>query len=253
MPWGRAGKGKRVTSWLTPRHFPRIGAINLSLTAEKSAPARGWPHTQGTLVMTESPALRRLDHLIWALVAAVTAIVLAAPFVSGFYIDVPAFGPPILAALTLTAGAWFYRRVRPDPRLASGLENTAQVIAFAAVGAPLSYLAAAVNLPLQDHIFDAADRALGLDWSALLDWMDASPITYAALRPIYLSLTLQMTTAVLCLAFTGRLLWLRIYTLSFIFAALITIAISAMLPAAGAWPFHALTAFKASHITSRRR
>jgi membrane-associated phospholipid phosphatase len=198
---------------------------------------------------TESPALRRLDHLIWALIAAVMVIVLAAPFVSGFYIDVPTFLPPILATLILITAAWFYRRLRPDPRLASGLENTAQVIAFAAVGAPLSYLAAAANFPLQDQIFDAADRALGLDWNALLVWMDASPITQAVLRPIYLSLTLQMTTAVLCLAFTGRLLWLRVYTLSFIFAALVTIAISALLPATGAWPFHALTAVKASHIT----
>jgi len=57
---------------------------------------------------------------------------------------------------------------RPDPRLASGLEATAQVVAFAAVGAPLSYLAAAANLPLQDHVFAAADRALDLDWRALL-------------------------------------------------------------------------------------
>ena len=175
---------------------------------------------------------------------------LASPFFSAFYIEVPTFAPPVLAALALTGAAWFYRRWRPDPKLASGLENTAQVIAFAAVGAPLSYLAAAANLPLQDHVFDAADRALGSSTgSALLSWMNASPVVYGALRTIYLSLTLQMTTAVLCLAFTGRLLWLRVYTLSFILTALVTIAISALLPAAGAWPYHALTAVMSSHIT----
>jgi membrane-associated phospholipid phosphatase len=155
----------------------------------------------------------------------------------------------VLAALALTAAAWFYRRWRPDPRLASGVESTAQVIAFAAVGAPLSFLAAAANLPLQDHMFDAADRAFGLDWRALLEWMNAFPIVHAVLRPIYLSLTLQMTTAVLCLAFTGRLFRLRIYTLSFILAALITIAVSALLPAVGAWPYYAVTAADSPHLT----
>jgi hypothetical protein len=61
------------------------------------------------------------------------------------------------------------------------------------------------------------------------------------LRPIYLSLTLQMATVVLCLAFSGRLLWLRVYTLAFVCVVLLSIAISAMLPAAGAWPHYGLT------------
>jgi membrane-associated phospholipid phosphatase len=199
--------------------------------------------------MTESPALRRLDRLIWALIASVAAIVLASPLVSSFFVEWKTFAAPLLAGLTLAGAAWVYRHPRPDARLASGLENTAQMIAFAAVGAPLSYLAAAANLPLQDHLFDAADRALGLDWRALLDWMNASPVIYAVLHPIYLSLTLQMTTAVLCLAFTGRFLRLRIYMLSFILAAFITIAISVLLPAAGAWPYYALNAADSPHLT----
>ena len=199
--------------------------------------------------MTESPALRRLDQLSWLLIAAVAAVVLAAPCVSGFFIAWKSFAAPTLAALCLAAAAWFYRRWRPDPRLASGLENTAQLIAFAAVGAPLSYLAASANLPLQDHLFDAADHALGLDWRALLGWMNASPHIYAALRPIYLSLTLQMTIAVLCLALSGRLLRLRVYMLAFILAALVTIAISAVLPAAGVWPYYALSAADSPHVS----
>ncbi len=188
--------------------------------------------------MTEPGTLRRLDGLIWALIAAVAAIALASPWVSRFSLSWTTFAVPALAVLALTGAACFYRRGRPDPRLASGLENTAQVVAFAAVGAPLSYLAAAMNLPLQDQLFAAADRALDLDWRAMLAWMNASPGLYAVLRLIYLSLTVQMTTAVLCLAFTGRLLRLRIYTLSFILAALITIAISALLPAVGSGAFH---------------
>jgi hypothetical protein len=198
--------------------------------------------------MHDATVGRRLDHLIWGLIGAVAAIVLAAPTVSDFYVQWRAFAVPGLATLVLTGAAWFYRNRRDEPRLAAGLESTAQVVAFAAVGAPLSYLAAAANLPLHDQLFDAADRALGFNWPALLGWMNDAPVTYAVLRPIYASLTLQMTTAVLCLAFSGRCVWLRVYTLAFICAALLTIAISAMLPAAGVWPHYGLTAAQSPHI-----
>jgi membrane-associated phospholipid phosphatase len=69
------------------------------------------------------------------------------------------------------------------------------------------------------------------------------------LHLIYMSLTIQMAAAALGLAFTGRLLRLRIYLLAFILAALITIAISAVLPAVGAWPYYGLTAADSPHIT----
>ncbi|RDJ92973.1 hypothetical protein B4Q13_25120 [Lacticaseibacillus rhamnosus] len=65
--------------------------------------------------------------------------------------------------------------------------------------------------------------------------MNAAVALHAVLRPIYLSLTLQMTTVVLCLAYSGRLVWLRTYTLAFVCVVLLSIAISAVLPAAGAF------------------
>ncbi|MGH6770604.1 MAG: phosphatase PAP2 family protein [Xanthobacteraceae bacterium] len=195
-------------------------------------------------------ALRRLDHLIWTMIAAVAAIVLAAPLVSSFHIVWPSFGAPVAACLLLVAGAWFYGNWRHDPKLASGLQCTAQVIAFAAVGAPLSYLAAGASaaFPLQDHAFDVADRALGFDWMAVLDWMNEMPTTFALLRLVYGSLTLQMALAVLCLAFAGRLLWLRTYTLAFLLAALITIVVSALLPASGVWLHYGLTEADSPHV-----
>jgi PAP2 superfamily len=197
---------------------------------------------------TDAIALRRLDRLIWAIVAAVAAIVLAAPLASEFRIGWHAFAAPAVACGVMIAAGAFYRHWRADPRLASGLTSTAQVVAFAAVGAPLQYLAASTNLPLYDHAFDAIDRALGLDWIAMLAWMNAWPLLFDVLRPIYLSLTLQMTTVVLCLAFTGRLVWLRVYTLAFILAALVCIAVSALLPAAGAWPHYGPSADDSPHV-----
>src|SRR5215218_2696139 len=50
------------------------------------------------------------------------AVVRAALLVSNFYLDLTSFAAPIGACLALTTGSWFYRRWRPDPRVAAGLE-----------------------------------------------------------------------------------------------------------------------------------
>lgn len=62
------------------------------------------------------------------------------------------------------------------------------------------YIAASFDLPLRDAWFDAADRALGLDWSALLNWMDAHANLHPLFRLIYLSLLPQTVIVVLALA-----------------------------------------------------
>jgi hypothetical protein len=176
------------------------------------------------------------------MVVAVAIVVVAAPFLTDFLVAWRTFAAPTLACAVLFAAGCFYRRWRPDERLASGLLSTAQVVAFTAVAAPLSYIAASANLPLYDHGLDAIDRALGFDWKALLAIMDDSPLTHAVLLLAYLSLTLQITTVVLYLAFSGRLLWLRVFILAFFCAAMISISISAVLPAAGAWPYYGIAA-----------
>ena len=184
--------------------------------------------------------LRRLDGIIWSLVAAVAAIVLVASAAFGFHIVLRSYVAPVGIGLLLIAAAHYYRAYRVDLKLASSLESTAQVLVFAAVAAPLSYIAASSPMPLQDATFDAWDRALGLDWKELLAFLNRSPGFFAFMRVIYMSLTVQMTAVVLVLGFTGRLPWLRVYMLAFIFAALLTIAVSAFLPAEGAWLHYGL-------------
>jgi hypothetical protein len=184
--------------------------------------------------------LRRLDGIIWILVAAVAGLELMAIALGNFTVALTSYAAPAGTCLLLLLAAHYYRGRRNDPNIASALECTAQVIAFAAVGAPLSYVAASVALPLQDAVFDGIDRALGFDWKSLLAVMERWPALHTGMRVIYLSLTLQMTASVLLLGFTGRLAWLRVYTLAFIFATLVTIAISALLPAEGVWLHYGL-------------
>ena len=186
--------------------------------------------------------LRRLDGIIWALVAGVAVTVVIASVAGGFHIVIGSYAVPTGTALLLMGAAYYYRARRNDLNLASALESTAQIAVFAAVAAPLSYLAASSPLPLQDAAFDAIDRALGLDWKELLAVMYRRPEFFEFMRVIYMSLTVQMTAVVLLLGFTGRLPWLRVYMLAFVFTTLVTIAMSALLPAEGVWLHYGLTA-----------
>lgn len=184
--------------------------------------------------------LRRLDNVIWASIGLVTAVVVTAVVSSDFTVVLKSYVGPASACLLLTIGAWCYRNLRSDHSLASTLESTTQLLAFSATAAPLSYVAASAALPLHDAGLDHLDRALGFDWLGILATFRHYPWFFRAMHLIYFSLSLQMIAAVLLLGFTGRLLWLRAYMLAFIFAALITIAVSALLPAEGAWLYYGI-------------
>ncbi|HEU5017857.1 MAG TPA: phosphatase PAP2 family protein [Pseudolabrys sp.] len=191
----------------------------------------------------DAATLRRLDGMIWGVVAAVATLVLLAATLDDFTIRFASFALPAGTGLMLLIAAGFYRCCRRDMKLASALEGTAQVVAFAAVAAPLSYVAAAwaAPLPLHDASLDAMDRAMGLDWRGLLATMERAPALHAFMRLAYLSLTAQMTAVVLLLGFSGRLMWLRVYVLAFVFSALVTIAISALFPVEGVWLHYGFT------------
>jgi PAP2 superfamily len=192
----------------------------------------------------EPNTLRRLDRTIWTLIAAVAVVVLAAPFFSSFYLEWRTFAGPAAAAAALCAGAWFYTHWRPEPRLATALECTAQLVAFTAVGAPLSYLAAAAGgvFPLQDAMFEAADRALGFDWRGMLAWMNEHKSLHVVFSLAYMSFTLQASMTVLALAFSGHHVQLRVFILALALSVLVCMAISAVVPTEGIWGFLKLTA-----------
>jgi len=199
-------------------------------------------------LINDDAALRELDDIIWRTITLVAAIVLLSPIVSNFRIAWNSFYAAVAVAAALIACSWYYRVKRDEPRLSSALGCTAQITIFSAVGAPLSYLAASVNLSLRDEAFDAFDKAVGFDWMSLLWWFNAHPKIFEILRPFYFSMTAQAALIVLCLAFTGRLAWLRVFVLAFVFAATITIAISALLPAQGAWNHYGLHALDPSAV-----
>ena len=179
--------------------------------------------------------LQRADTTIWATIGLIAIIVVASSVFGSFRINWATFQAATIASCLLCAAGWFYTHVRKDLRAAAALICTAQLAVFAAVGAPLSYIAASPALPLWDQTYAAWDRGLGLDWMALLATMNSYPSLHWIFVGAYLSFAPQSIVVVLALAATGRIVRLRVYLFSFILAALVTIAISAVMPAQGVW------------------
>lgn len=180
-----------------------------------------------------SVRLRKIDNLAWSLIAAVTLCV-ATSLLGGFTIDWASFLPPAAAAAALAAGARIYDR-RGEPPIAAALNGTALLIAFSAVGAPLSYIVAAHAGPAHDQVMAGADHVLGLDWRAWLAWIEARPGIRGLLEFSYASLMPQTILCVLVLAFAGQLGRLRVFLLAFVISALAAILISGLIPVEGVW------------------
>jgi membrane-associated phospholipid phosphatase len=181
--------------------------------------------------------LRRVDRLIWTLIAIIAGINLAASVLGTFRIIWTTFLAATITNLLLYMAGRFYATTRKNPQAASALTCTAQVIAFAAVGAPLSYIAASASYPLWDGTIAAWDNQFGFDWMAWLATMNNYPTLHWIFALAYSSFTLQTAAVVLTMALTGHVLRLRVYVLSFILVTVVTIAVSAVLPAQGAWGY----------------
>jgi membrane-associated phospholipid phosphatase len=182
-----------------------------------------------------------VNRAIWLLIAAVAVAVGVAAIFLNFTIVWRSYVVLITACLLLMGAAWLYRAWRKDQSIAAVLEGTSQLTAFTAVAAPLSYIAASANRPLQDSAFAAADKFLHFDWMALLGWMNAHPSLHPIFALAYASFAPQTIVTLMALAMTGHSPRIRQFLLTFILAALVTIAISAWLPAQGAWAHYGIT------------
>jgi membrane-associated phospholipid phosphatase len=198
--------------------------------------------------MTDNDRLRRADRLIWALNGITAVLVVAACVGGSFHLAWASFGVVAIAGALLYAAGSFYS-ARKEQRLASALLCTAQFVLFPALAAPLSYVVASAALPLWDQTFASWDRDLGLDWMGWLSTMNNHPGLHAIFAAAYSSFLPQAAVVILVLGLAGHLLHLRLYILSFIFAALITIAISALMPAQGVWGYFHLTPSNYPNIT----
>lgn len=190
----------------------------------------------------EHRQITRLDGLIWSAIGTIAMADIAFVAIGQFTIAWRSFLPAVLVCTALTLGALFYRVVRPDDRLTAALTGTAHLVGFAAVGAPLSYIAASANLPLWDATFAAWDRHVAFDWTAWLELITTIPWLHAVLETAYASFSVQAITTLLLLSLMGQIVRLKIFVAAFVATTLAVIAISTVCPAAGTWIHYGIDA-----------
>jgi hypothetical protein len=117
-----------------------------------------------------------------------------------FRLDGGAYFGSSLLALVLLAGGCFYRRMRPDPRLAAMLLGTAFLLAFSLAASVLNYLLltrAGARIDLQ---LATLDRALGFDWPRVMAWMAQHPLLNQVAMMAYSSMLPQVALLTILLA-----------------------------------------------------
>jgi PAP2 superfamily len=119
----------------------------------------------------------------------------------------------------------------------------AQLGFLAGFAGPLSYIAAAADLPLQDANFARLDRLLGLDWPAHYRFVMARPwlLPYACL--FYAAIMLPSVGVPLALGLTGRFVRLQRFVLATVLTVAVCAAVSAVLPAIGTYAELGLSAY----------
>jgi PAP2 superfamily protein len=172
-----------------------------------------------------------LDVLLWGLIAATIVAAALAVGIAGLSFDWTSVALPAVACIALGAIAWFYRYRRPDERIVACLIAVAQIVAFSAAGAVLSYALATANRPLWDDALLSWDGALGFDWRAYVGFVAARPWLHAVLTAAYATLIAQMVVAVAVLGLSGRIVEAKICNAAVVISALVTIVVSPLVPA----------------------
>jgi hypothetical protein len=140
----------------------------------------------------------------------------------------------VLTAASFAVAGWYLTSSNWGTRLAVVLSSSAQLQILCLLGAPLSYVAASANLPLQDATFAYYDQLLGLDWRAYYNFVMQRPglIPYAYIGYAMFGLSPMIP---LVLGLTKHYARLQNFTLACILAVCATVAISAILPAIGTY------------------
>ena len=138
----------------------------------------------------------------------------------------------------LTGIRFYYKRFRDEPRIANTLGELVLLILFSNVAAILSYLVVSTNAPVIDARLAAWDESLGLDWTALFDFVQRHPTLRMVLHIAYQSTLAQIVLAVGFLGLTGQAGQTREFVGALMVSSLITIAISGPFPATNALLFY---------------
>jgi len=187
----------------------------------------------------------QLFNLNWVAIGLMGTALLGTVERTNFSIEPMVFEIAAAIALLLTLVAYRHRRAtsdRADPKLGFMLGTVAQIILTTVIVGPLSYVVAASDWPLQDDTLLVIDRAIGFDSRAVILFVNDHPALSAALNFGYSMIKWPLLVIPIVLATTFRFVRLQQFVTALTVALLVTIIISAFVPAIGSYQSLGLTA-----------
>jgi hypothetical protein len=185
----------------------------------------------------EIAAAWRLYLLNWLVLGGMGAAFALALLLTNFSVAPTDF---LLGAgfVTVYAGFASYNALAPtrrDPQVVFVLGGTAQIVLITMLMAPFTYIASAANFPMQDAALMAIDKALGFDWLGYVSFVNERPLLAIWLDFGYNMIKWPLFIIPVALAAAREYRRLQEYTLAFALALVVTTAISAFVPALGAF------------------
>jgi PAP2 superfamily len=128
-------------------------------------------------------------------------------------------------------------RFAPQSRTVEALRTIAYGLLYLVTtilcGMIAAYAMQRLAFPLQDRFLAAADAALGLNWADFVRWVDGHLGVQRVFHFAYHTIAIQIALPLVVLALANQLDEVRKYLLAFAIAFIVTIFISALMPAVG--------------------
>jgi hypothetical protein len=178
----------------------------------------------------------RTFNLNWIPIAALGVVLLLGMAGMGFSLEPVAVGFVAAVVFGLALIVYVHAFVKAeaaDPKLIFWLGTTAQVILVTAIIGPLSYIANALNWPLQDQALLSIDRAMGLDPESIAAFANDHQWLAKCFDTGYGFIKWPLLGVPVILAMTLRLIRLQQFVLALSIALALTIVISVFVPAVG--------------------
>ena len=172
--------------------------------------------------------------LIWSIIAAVGATDGFLLLAQGMRLDMHWLALAVAIFLCTIAFAYRHR----SAEVVSLAMGGAQIVVFSYVGAILTYVAMAASpFPTADALLTRADAALGFDWRAWFQFVNANPKLHFVLAAAYSSIPTQGLVLILYFSFF-RPERVSELILAAMLSILIITPLMFVLPAVGAWSQH---------------
>ncbi|WP_298241638.1 phosphatase PAP2 family protein [uncultured Bradyrhizobium sp.] len=185
----------------------------------------------------------RLYGVNWIPLTAMGAVLAGALALSHFSV---AIDTDLVTSLIMTAGLVIsgrYLILRAwGTRSAFVLLAIAQLTVLGLFGAPLTYIAASANLPLQDANLAHLDKLLWLDWPAYYDFFVTRPVLLQYAVLFYAMILSPTLTVPIVLGFSKNYVRLQRFVLACTLTVCVTALVSALVPAIGTYQQYGLPA-----------